>query len=421
MLGTVAINPRRVDDYVDLVGESQIAELRRLAAPLRGLRITGISLFAFGSWLTELLSVSVPLLRDLGVDIDWRVAHPDQASEPAILALYAGLGGVTGAWSDEMRRSWQRYTEAMSTSVGNDEDVVIVHDPQLLGLVSAAKTGRAGVGPRWIWHSHLDLSSAEAPAWESIEPYADRFDACIVEDRSFSPAGWQPRRIQAIPPAIDPLGPGIAPLDPATAAMLVRQHGIDSENPLILQVSPLDQGSDTVGLIEAYDALLSRFPRLQLAIVPASIREDDATRALYDLVAQLARERPGCRLLPSTTDLGRAETNALQQVASVVVQKSLRRGFALWLSEAMWQERPVVAGRTVGTTAQVVDTVTGYLVGDTAQCVDRIAALLADPALGERFGRNGRAHVANHFLITRYLTDLMQLLGRVVAPGEPAL
>ncbi len=418
MLGTVALSPRRLDEYEPLVGAQRIAELRRLAEPFRGLRLLALSLSAFGSWTTDLLSCSIPLLRDLGLDASWQVVQTDHESQAAAVALYEALNGAAEQWTAEARRVWLRYVTDAAHSLGGNWDTIVVHDPQLVGVIGEGVTQVGGA--RWIWNCHTDLSGAAGEAWQDLAPFAGGFDAAILEDPSFTPPGWQPRLVQVIPPGIDPLGPRNVPMDRTAVELVVGELGVDMRRPLIAQIAPFGPGADVLGLIEVYDELLTGFPDLQLAIIPTSLRDDQVTRGYFNAVARLANDRPGVVLPSLVAEIGNAEINAFRQAASVVVQKSLSRGFALWLSEAMWQRRPVVAGRTVGTTAQVVDGVTGHLVPTTADCTRRIGELLADEALRTRIGENGRRHVANHFLITRYLADALQLLNRVAAVGVSA-
>jgi trehalose synthase len=413
MLGTVALSPRHVSDYESVAGAPSVRELRHLAAALGEARILNLSLATLGSWLTDLLSSSMPLLQDLGVDADWRIVRPDHESDEAMRAFYRALGGQEGAWTVDTRRSWQRFLASPPELPEGPFAAIVVHDPQLLGLVPERAERTNGHLVHWIWDCHLDLSSATPDAWADLRPFAERCDAVVFEDRSFAPPGWQgPATI--VPPGIDPLGPRNVPLDDATVTMLLGELGVDPQKPLIAQISPFDAGSDALGLLEVHEALLPRVPDLQLAIVPTALRDDEQTRAYFDEVARRARDLPGSLLLPLGAEIGNAEINAFQQAAALVVQKSLRKGFALWLSEAMWKQRPVVAGRTGGTAAQIVDGQTGYLVPDTATCVARVGELLADKELRLRLGRAAREHVASNFLITRYLADVLQLLVRVV-------
>lgn len=413
MLGTVALSPRHVGDYAEVAGADRIAELRRLAGGLGEARILNLSLATFGSWLTDLLSSSIPLLQDLGVQADWRLVRPDHESDEAVRDLYRALGGEADAWTPAARLAWQRFVAAPPELPEGPYAAVIVHDPQLLGLVPERAERSNGRRVYWIWDCHLDLSSATPDAWDDLRPYAERYDAVIFEDRSFAPPGWVgPGTI--VPPGIDPLGPRNVPLDDATAAMLLGELGIDARKPMIAQISPFEVGSDALGLVEVFETLLPRHPELQLAIVPTALRDDEQTRAYFAAVAERARVLPGCVVLPLGSEIGHAEINAFQQAATLIVQKSLRKGFALWLSEAMWKRRPVVAGRTSGTTAQIVDGTTGYLVPDTASCVARVGELLADAALRERLGGAARTHVTRSFLITRYLADVLTLLARVM-------
>lgn len=413
MLGTVALSQRHMGDYAAIAGDEQLRDLRRRAAALGAARILHLSFATLGSWLTDLLSATIPLLQDLGVDADWRIVRPDQESDEALRALYRALGGEADAWTAGARLAWQRFSAAPPALPDGPYAAIVVHDPQLLGFVPVRAERTNGRLVHWIWDCHLDLSAATPEAWADLHPFAERCDAVVFEDRSFLPPGWQ-GRATIIPPGIDPLGPRNVPLDDATVAMLLGELGVDPGRPLIAQISPFDAGSDALGLLEVHEALLPRVPGLQLAIVPTALRDDEQTRSYFAEVARRARELPGCLVLPLGAEIGNAEINAFQQAAALVVQKSLRRGFALWLSEAMWKQRPVVAGRTTGTAAQIVDGQTGYLVPDTAACVARVGELLASAELRRRLGDAAREHVAGNFLITRYLADVLQLLATVV-------
>jgi trehalose synthase len=418
MLGSVAIAARCIDDYAAVVGEAPIAELRRLAAPLKGLRLLALSISAFGTWQSELLSASIPLMQDLGLKPEWRIVRTDHEFEPVVRSLYEALGGLRGHWAPDQRREWERYSALNASLLDSRHDLIIIHDPQLLGLIPERGGRSAPAAAHWVWRSHLDLSSAEPSAWEMLRPYAQRYDTAIFEDSDFAPPGWTEPMAQIVRPGIDPLNPRNAALQPDTVAMLGRQHGIDPDRPLIAQISPFDEGSDALGLIEVFDALLPRFPDLQLAIVPTSIRDDERTRSYFDRVAVLAATRPSCIVLSQVNDAGNLTINAIQTLATIVVQKSLRKGFALWLSEAMWKQRPIIAGRTAGTTAQVRDGETGFLVPDTETFIERAAELLANSARRREMGMNARAHVAGHYLITRYLSDALRVLTGVVGVSE---
>jgi trehalose synthase len=413
MLGPVSLAPRQLQAYSDIVGPDRIDDLRDLAAPLRGLRVLNLSLSGFGTWVPTLLQALVPLLNDLGLDCEWRIARPDSRSENAIRALYDGLNGDDRGWTPEQLQAWERFAADAIESLTGEHDLIVLHDPQLLGMIPLAGTNGRGVR-RWVWNSHLDLSAIAPRVWGAIEPYASRCTAVVFEDPSFLPPGWMPRLVQIVPPAIDPLAPSNAKMSRDDAVMIAQKWGIDAGRPLLSQIAPFQRAADVRGLIDVYDRVVAQVPDAQLAIVPTSLRDDQDTRGYFDEIAALARERPGCILLPLGAQIGSTEVNAFRHVSSVVVQKALQRGFALWLSEAMWCGCPVIAGPAAGTLAQVVDGVTGYVIAETDAFARRAAQLLRDAELRERLGRNARHHVANHLLITRYLADILQLYARLM-------
>jgi trehalose synthase len=412
MYGTLAIAPRSIRDLASVVGEEEIAELDRLARPLRGLRILNLSITAFGTGVAELLSASVPLMTDLGLDCQWQVVRAGEQFAPVNRAMYMALGGRQATWSREMADVWQRYNAMNADLLTEDFDVVVVHDPQPAGIRSFVDERRRAA-TRWVMHCHLDISSAREDVWLVLRQHVEPYDAIIFEAESFAPSDVRAHGIEVIRPAIDPAGPRNMDLSPEAVAAMTERYGIDAARPLLCQLSPLDESCDPMGAIDVYDLAREAVPDLQLLLVATVVPEEPLARASFDEVARRAMDYSAVFVLSGLNEVGNVEMNAFQRAADVILQKDLRRGFGLWVSDALWKERPVVAAPRTGLLEQVIDGETGFLAESTEDFSRRVVTLLQDRSLAARLGAGGHRHVRENLLITRYLSDYLRLLGRL--------
>jgi trehalose synthase len=411
MHSTLAPTAKRLDDYLSLIGREKIDDLKRLAEPLKGLRVLNLSVTAFGTGVAELLRSSVPLFSDLGLDCQWQVLHSDGDFARVNKVMYQALAGGQAEWSDEMAESWYRYA-AMNAEMFQEEfDVVIVHDPQpaaLRALIERKSRRRSRC--RWIMHSHIDLSSAQKDAWELVRSHIEAFDALIFEDRTFVGEGIKAASVRIIPPAIDPLGPRNMKISAKATASILGRYGIEGDRPLIAQVAPLSRDSDALGAIEVFGLARERLPDLQLVLVATSPPEDPIAHSYFERVNAEAGRRPDVYILSNPEQVGNVEVNVVQRAARVVLQRALRRGFGIWLADALWKETPVVAAPMGGIPQQVIHDKTGYLADNAEEFAGHIVDLIEDATLAQRLGAAGRQHVADNFLVCRYLGDYLRLL-----------
>jgi trehalose synthase len=409
MYGTLALSHRALDDLTDAAGRDAIEELRTLARPIEGLRILNLSVTGFGTGTAELLNSSVPLLSDLGIDCYWQVVRSSEDSAHVTRAMYQALGGTYVPWTQEMTDTWLRYAELNADLLTEQFDVVIIHDPQPAALHSfVAHDG----GSRWVMHSHLDLSSAQDDVWLLLRSHIEKYDAMIVEDESFTPHALSlPRYV--VPPAIDPNSPRNMALPDEVVRTVLERYGIDPELPLVCQVTPCDVASDLSGVVDAVMKARERFPDLQVAFILMTAPGDSPSRACYDELARRSAEEQRIFVLSHGNDIGNVEINVFQRAADVVLQKGLRKGFGMWVADALWKERPCVVAPHAGLTQQVIDGETGLVRDTTDGFADAIATLLENRELARKYGDSGRRHVAKHFLITRYLRDYLRILNEL--------
>ena len=416
MYGTTALTPKALDDYRPLAGDAAIDEIRRLAAPLEGLRVLHLSATAFGTGVAELLNAAVPLLANVGLECTWQVVRPAEESAAANKALYRALAGSTSDWLPEHAEVWLRYSAMNAELLTEPFDVIVMHDPQPAGIrsfASEAVRSRA----RWVFHSHLDLSSARADAWVLLREHLVAYDAIVFDADTFVHPDLRTVPLSIIRPAIDPLGPRNMELPADTIETILARYGVDSARPLLYQMAPCEPGSDFLGAIDVHDRVRRQVPGLQLVLVAMHPPEDPDSITYFDECVRKSMEYSDVHILRGVSEVGNVESNAFQRAADVVIQKGLRKGFGLWIADAQWKRRPVVTARTGGLAQQVLDGETGFLADTTDGFADRVAQLLRDPALAARLGEAGHRHVAEHFLLTRFLADELRLLAGLTRAG----
>jgi len=319
--------------------------------------------------------------------------------------MYQALGGVYVPWTHEMTETWLRYAEMNAELLTERFDVIIVHDPQPAALRSYA----GGAGAKWVMHSHLDLSSAQEDVWLALRSHIERYDAVIFESESFLRRDISPRTY-IVPPAIDPNSPRNMALPDDVIRTVLERYGIDPAAPLVCQVTPCDVACDISGTVDAVVKARERHADLQVAIILTTEPADPPARACYDELARRAGEEGRIFVVSHSYEVGNVEINVFQRAADVVLQKGLRKGFGMWMSDALWKERPCIVAPQAGLTAQVIDGKTGLVRETTQGFADGISELLENRELARQYGESGRRHVAERFLITRYLRDYLHIL-----------
>lgn len=401
----VSVGTKSLDDYARLVGEERIAEVRRLAEPLRGARVLHVNATAYGGGVAEILGNLVPLMNDVGLDTLWYVLNAeDNAFFDVTKRIHNALQGMPLDLSDAMRELFLATDRANAADLP-EVDFVIAHDPQAVALRHFAANGPA----RWAWRCHIDLTDAYGPVWSFLRPYVEEHDAAIFTMPQFAQPDLASERIVFSAPSIDPFTEKNGPLAPDEARAIVETFHVDPARPLLVQVSRFDPWKDPNGVIDAYRRVKTEVPGVQLALI-GSLADDDpeGKEFLARSIAHAAGD-PDVKCLTNLDGVRDREVNAFQRVASVVIQKSLREGFGLVVAEALWKRIPVVGGAVGGIPLQIVDGETGFLVRSIDECADRCLRLLRDPGLRSRMGAAGHDRVREGFLITRDLRDHLRL------------
>lgn len=406
------VQARRVADYASAAGEEAVERLRVAAEPLRGSRLLQVSSTPFGGGVAELLHTHVPLLNDLGIETTWMVLEGTNDFFGVTKAVHNALQGAEHRLTVEMEKIYWERIHANAALLPIDYDLVLIHDPQPAGLLTAIEEDRTRTG-RWLWRCHIDLSAPYRPVWEMFEPLVNRFDAAIFTAEEFVQPGVDVAERALIPPSIDPQSLKNADMSPATSVEIAERLGIDPRRPLITQVSRFDPWKDPLGVIDAFHMVRRDVPGVQLAMIGSLAHDDPEGMRYLELTAEHAGADPDVHLLSNLDGVGDEAVNGVQRLADVVIQKSLREGFGLVVAEAMWKGKPVVGGDVGGIRLQIMDGETGFLVSSVPTCADAVTRLLLDPELRARMGVAGRDLVRERFLTTRELEDHLRLMARL--------
>jgi trehalose synthase len=409
MLQQVPTPAKSLGDYAAVVGADAIAHLREVAAPFKGARVLNVNSTAFGGGVAELLYTIVPLMRDLGIEADWQLMQAPDEFFIVTKAMHNALQGGPVPWTPEMRALYSSVSENNAEMFEGDYDFVIIHDSQPAGILPELIEDR-GIKPgKWIWRCHIDLTEPYEPVWQFVSPFVEQYDAAIFTLQEFVRPGLKVPHIAIIPPSIDPLSIKNIPMDGGMVDEVMRRYQIDTTRPLVVQVSRFDPWKDPTGVIDAFRIARREHPGLQLALIASMAHDDPEGWEYYTKTEDYRDGDPDIFLLSNLQEVGALGVNAFQRAADVVVQKSIREGFGLVVSEAMWKGKPVIGSDVGGIKLQIIEGETGYLVGDVEGCAKRIVDLLGDKEHASEMGYRARVFVKERFLSMRDIEDHLAL------------
>lgn len=408
---------KSLDDYAAVVGSAAIEQLRQLALLLQHLKVVHVNSTRLGGGVAEILEKLVPLMQELGIETHWEIITGNPEFYRCTKAFHNGLQGNAVNISSEALANFEHVNAANAERlrpVLEDADIVFVHDPQPAPLLRFFPH-RQGL---WVWRCHIDIRHPYRPVWRYLRNFVQGYDASIFSLAAFAQPLPHPQYL--IPPSIDPLSEKNIDLPESDIADTCERFGIDRARPMILQVSRFDRFKDPVGVIQAYRIAKGFLPALQLVMAGGSADDDPEGEAVLADVRRAAGDDPDAHILPLPPDAHRA-INALQRAADVVVQKSLREGFGLTVTEALWKGKPVIGGDTGGIRLQVIDHHTGFLVNTPEGAALRARYLLRHHAKRREMGAKAREFVRENFLITRHLREYLALMVSLVYQVEDRL
>lgn len=409
MLHRVDVGAQSIQPYAEVIGEERVAELRALAAPLRGLRLVHVNATPYGGGVSELLRSVVPLEQDLGIAADWQIISADDKFFNVTKVMHNALQGARTTLTPEEAAIYRDISARNAQLLEGDYDVLIIHDPQPLAMRHFLGRTKA----KWIWRCHIDTSEPDPDMWDFLDPYVAEYDAAIFTMEQFVPPKFPVPEVRIIPPAIDPLSPKNMELPDEVCYRILRWIGIEPDHPLVAQVSRFDPWKDPLGVIAAYRMVREEVPDLQLALVGSMALDDPQGWDIYQEIMRAVQTDPLIHIFTNLIGVGNVEVNAFQRESEVIIQKSIREGFGLVVSEALWKGTPVVAGRAGGIPMQMPDGAGGYLVETVEETAQRIVELLGNRTEAKRMAERGREHVQENYLITRLIADELRLVADV--------
>lgn len=411
MLNFVFPERKLLSDYRGVIDDKAYSEIEQLAQGLIGKRILHVNATATGGGVAELLKAVVPLANSIGVTSDWCVINGSPGFFDVSKTMHNSLQGDPSPWTQDMWETWFHCNEINAKELNPAEyDYIVIHDPQPAGILMFLKQASPQVHGKWIWRCHIDLTNAEDHVWDTIRPCIELFDAAIFTLEEFVRNNLEHPKIHISAPGIDPLSPKNLPLNSEQARNILISNNIDPQRPIISQISRLDPWKDPLGVVDTYRLVKAQRPDVQLVLVSVMAPDDPEGWIYYEKTLRHAGEDPDIHFLTDRFSQGNEDVvNAIQTASDVIIQKSIREGFGLTVTEALWKGKPVVAGNAGGIRLQVINEATGFLINSTEECADRVLYLLEHKEEATRLGESAREHVRNSFLVTRYLRDYLEL------------
>ncbi|MBI2682222.1 MAG: glycosyltransferase [Acidobacteriales bacterium] len=403
-----AVTLPHLEDYTAIVGQPEIAELRTFAKPLAGRTLTMVNSTAVGGGVAEILNRLMPLLNETGLQARWEVMTGDGRFFAVTKAMHNALHGAPFLAPPDAFDVFLAANEQNRKRIVLDSEFTVIHDPQPAALIAAREKDHG----YWIWRCHIDLSHADKTVWDFLRPWVERYDKALFSAPAFTQRLLIPQIL--FYPTIDPLADKNRELDPRFVESVLARFQIDPARPILTQISRFDRLKDPVGVIQAF-RMVRRYHDCQLVLAGGGASDDPEGAEVLAEVMHAANEDPDIHVLelPPTSHL---EINALQRGSTIIIQKSLREGFGLTVSEALWKKKPVVASAVGGIPSQVLHKITGVLTQSVEGTAYQLRFLLSNPEFARRLGENGHEHVKENFLIThnvkRYLLLFLRALNK---------
>lgn len=399
-----------LEDYQSIIGKRNIKQIKSLARLYRGKKIIMVNSTKDGGGVAEMLHRLVPLLNELGINCRWEVINGNNGFFNITKNIHNALQGKRIKFSNEDLEKFIRVNKENAKSINLDADMVIIHDPQPLPLVDFYPKNKT----KWVWRCHIDMSRPDLSLWKFLRKYLMEYNASIFSIAKFSKILPHPQYL--IAPSIDPLSDKNRELSSKEIEGVLKTFNIVRDKPIILQVSRFDSFKDPIGVIKAF-RIVRKEINCRLILAGGLASDDPEGEMVLEEVKKEARGDPDIHilLLESKSDI---KINALQRVADVVLQKSLKEGFGLTVTEAMWKEKPVIGGEVGGITIQLHNHRTGFLVNSIEGTAYRIRYLLNRPSVSYKIGNQAKKFVSQNFLITRHLRDYLALFYIMGNPGK---
>ena len=413
MLPRVPVQPRNIEQYRGIVGDEMLEEILALAKGLEGARVVHINSTAHGGGVAEMLYSLVPLMSSLGLEAEWRLIEGDQDFFTITKLVHNAMQGMDIPITNEMKMKYLMVCDENASMFDEVYDFVIVHDPQPCAMIAALEGMTARKG-KWIWRCHIDTTFAQDEAWDFFLPYVNRYDGAVFTMDEYIKSPLEVQEIAFITPSIDPLSAKNIIPEKRVQSDIARRYGVEENRPIMLQVSRFDPWKDPLGLVDCYRQVKKEHRDLQLVYLASMADDDPEGWHYYRKTDEYSAGDPDIFLLSNQQGIGNVEVSAFQAMATVVLQKSLREGFGLTVTEGMWKRKPVVAGEVGGILLQIDDGINGFLVNDIREAAEKVSLLLSSPATAQRMGDAGHEKVRKNFLCTHHVCNYLHFFHKLL-------
>ena len=400
-----------MERYSGISPKGDLLLIMRLCDILKNRTFLHINSTRSGGGVAEILQRMIPILKEVGIAARWEVIEGDNKFFDITKRVHNALHGRTEEITRDMWDYHFEINKKNTERINLDADAVLIHDPQPVPLIEFKKGGK------WIWRCHIDVSNPQKDVYGYLRRYCEQYEAAIFSVSKFTRA--MPVSEFIIPPSIDPISEKNMELSNDEIKGTLNRFQIPADRPIILQVSRFDRFKDPIGVIKAYKDV-RKYNDCILILAGSPATDDPEGEIVLKEVKEYASDDPDIYilLLPPFSD---RDINALQRASTIVLQKSLKEGFGLTVSEAMWKGKPVIGGAAGGIPLQIIHGVTGFLVHSVEGTAFRIRQILNNPEMAKRMGETGREYVRNNFLITRQVRDYLSVWYSLENKGKSIL
>ncbi|MFC1559961.1 glycosyltransferase [Candidatus Margulisiibacteriota bacterium] len=397
-------------DYKPIVGTAVIDELRILARPFYKKTIKMVNSTRVGGGVAEILNRLIPLFNELEIDVKWEVIEGNEEFFDITKSFHNAIHGEKMNVTKGILDSFIETNRQNAAKMSFNEDIIVIHDPQPIIMIEKKSNNNS----KWIWRCHIDTSHSQPEVWDFLKGYVEKYDASIFSSPNFSKSLSIPQFL--VSPSIDPLSEKNRDLPEDAVHSVVAKYKLDPKRPIITQISRFDRLKDPLGVIDAYRKV-KKYTDCQLVLAGGAASDDpEANQVLAEINEKVGNDKDIHVLnLPPFSD---TDINALQRASTIILQKSLREGFGLTVTEGLWKGKPVIASNVGGIPSQIKHNLTGILVHSVDGCAYQIRYLLNNPDIAKRMGEYGKEYVREKFLLTRSLRNYLLLFTVMNNPGK---
>ncbi|MCL5411190.1 MAG: glycosyltransferase [Patescibacteria group bacterium] len=409
----ISCPPKHLKDY-SIFTPKVVERVSKLAKNLQGVRVTHVNATAVGGGVAEMLRSLIPLQNDIGFSSKWYVIPPNEEFFNVTKEIHNFLQGKPGNLTNKQKKIYLDYNKNLANLLSEIKtDILIIHDPQPAAALSFLKQ----LPSVCLWRCHVDTTDPNQSVWNFLVPYLRIYNPIVFSTSEFVPHDFNQDQVNIITPVIDPLIDKNRLTSKAEAKNHLQKLGIDVSKPLVTQVSRLDPWKDPIGVIDSFFLAKKAIPKLQLALVAQTADDDPEGIKIYQKVRDYIKGKKDILLLVNLPENDLA-VNAFQTGSDMILQKSIREGFSLAVTEAMWKGTVVIGGNVGGIKAQIQDGVNSFLVNSIEETAQKIVYVLNHPEAAQKISAVAHRSVQSQFLIPHKLLNYVQLFKKILSPGS---